>query len=100
MRSRTSEDVILRRLYDLIQNTLRTNFFRKHEISETFISIKLDSRKVEKMPIPTPLFEIFVQDEGMEGTHLRFGNVARGGLRWSDRPDDFRTEILGLAKIQ
>ena len=95
-----SEDVILRRLYDLIQNTLRTNFFRKHEISETFISIKLDSRKVEKMPIPTPLFEIFVQDVGMEGTHLRFGNVARGGLRWSDRPDDFRTEILGLAKTQ
>ena len=94
------EDVILRRLYDLIQNTLRTNFFRKHEISETFISVKLNSRKVEKMPAPTPLYEIFVQDVGMEGTHLRFGNVARGGLRWSDRPDDFRNEILGLAKTQ
>ncbi len=95
-----SEDVILRRLYDLIVNTLRTNFYKTRAPGDTFISIKLDSRNVEKMPVPTPKYEIYVHDVGFEGTHLRFGPVARGGLRWSDRPDDFRMEILGLAKTQ
>ncbi|MBF0287259.1 MAG: NAD-glutamate dehydrogenase [SAR324 cluster bacterium] len=95
-----ADDMILRRLFNLIENTLRTNFYIPKPPSDTFISIKLESRKVEQMPVPVPFREIYVHDVGMEGTHLRFGPVARGGLRWSDRLDDFRTEILGLVKTQ
>ncbi len=95
-----TDDEVLRRLYELIENTLRTNFYLPKDADETSISIKLDSRKIEQMPVPVPFREIYVHDVGMEGTHLRFGPVARGGLRWSDRPDDFRTEILGLVKTQ
>lgn len=94
------EDVIFRHLFELVENTLRTNYFIPKTTGDTFISIKLDSRKVKEMPVPVPFREIYVHDVGMEGTHLRFGTVARGGLRWSDRVDDFRTEILGLVKTQ
>ncbi len=90
----------MRRLFELIENTLRTNYYLQQDTEETGISIKLDSRKIEQMPDPVPFKEIYVHDVGMEGLHLRFGPVARGGLRWSDRPDDFRTEILGLVKTQ
>ena len=62
--------------------------------------LKIASGQVEQMPIPTPYREIYVHDVNLEGTHLRFGPVARGGLRWSDRPEDFRTEVLGLVKTQ
>ena len=65
-----------------------------------YLSIKLDSRKVPELPDPRPLFEIFVYSPRVEGIHLRGGKVARGGLRWSDRPEDFRTEVLGLVKAQ
>ena len=94
------DDEVFRRLFELIENTLRTNFYQPKDTTETGISIKLDSRKIEQMPVPVPYREIYVHDVGMEGLHLRFGPVARGGLRWSDRPDDFRTEILGLVKTQ
>lgn len=95
-----ADDVILRRLFNLLETTLRTNFYIPKAANETFISIKLDSKKVHEIPVPAPYREIYVHDVGMEGTHLRFGSVARGGLRWSDRLDDFRTEILGLVKTQ
>ena len=96
-----TDDEVLRSLFELIENTLRTNFYLpKKDTEDTGISIKLDSRKIEQMPVPVPFKEIYVHDVGMEGLHLRFGPVARGGLRWSDRPDDFRTEILGLVKTQ
>src|SRR5690606_36128112 len=64
------------------------------------IAIKFESGKLTDMPLPRPLFEIFVYSPRVEGIHLRFGKVARGGIRWSDRPQDFRTEILGLVKAQ
>ena len=64
------------------------------------ISFKFEARKIEDLPAPRPLYEIFVYSPRVEGIHLRFGKVARGGLRWSDRPQDFRTEILGLVKAQ
>ena len=64
------------------------------------IAIKFDSRKIDDLPLPRPLYEIFVYSPRVEGVHLRFGKVARGGIRWSDRPQDFRTEMLGLVKAQ
>jgi glutamate dehydrogenase len=95
-----TDDLVLRRLHSLVQQSLRTNFYIPRPADETVISVKLNSRKSEQMPVPAPFREIYVHDVGMEGTHLRFGPVARGGLRWSDRPDDFRTEVLGLVKTQ
>ena len=94
-----ADDIILKRFFNLIDHTLRTNYFIEKEPNNQVISIKLDSQKV-KMISPSPYREIFVHDSEMEGTHLRFGKVARGGLRWSNRPDDFRTEVLGLVKTQ
>ncbi|QIB33268.1 NAD-glutamate dehydrogenase [Ancylobacter pratisalsi] len=96
------EDRILRRFANLIEAAVRTNF---HQLAEDAgpkpaIAIKFLSHKVEGMPLPQPLFEIFVHSPRVEGIHLRFGRVARGGLRWSDRPQDFRTEVLGLVKAQ
>jgi len=96
------EDRILRRFVNLIEAAVRTNF---HQVSEDAgphptIAVKFLSHKVEGMPLPRPLFEIFVHSPRLEGIHLRFGRVARGGLRWSDRPQDFRTEVLGLVKAQ
>jgi len=95
-----ADDTILRRLFNLVEATLRTNFYIPKDNGDTFISVKLESSKIEQIPIPTPYREMFVYDVGVEGTHLRFGAVARGGLRWSDRHDDFRTEVLGLVKTQ
>jgi len=89
-------DRILRAYLSGITATLRTNWFR----NRPFLSFKIDSAAVPGMPAPRPRFEIFVYSPGVEGVHLRFGPVARGGLRWSDRQQDYRTEILGLAKAQ
>ena len=89
-------DRTLRALFNLVEATVRTNFY----LDKSYISHKVSSREVSEMPEPRPLFEIVVVGPGVEGIHLRGGMVARGGLRWSDRPDDFRTEVLGLMKTQ
>jgi glutamate dehydrogenase len=96
------EDRILRRLVNLIDAALRTNFFQIGPDGQPrgTISIKYDCARVDSLPLPRPLYEIFVYSPRVEGIHLRFGKVARGGLRWSDRPQDFRTEVLGLVKAQ
>jgi glutamate dehydrogenase len=105
--SNLSEDRVLRQLLALMDATLRTNFWRTGTgrsgapgPRRQFLSMKLDSAKVPGLPQPRPLYEIFVYSPRFEGIHLRGGKVARGGLRWSDRPDDFRTEVLGLVKAQ
>jgi glutamate dehydrogenase len=96
------EDRILRRLLEVIGATLRTNYW----VTETdgnprpYLAVKLDPQRVPDLPEPRPRFEVFVYSPRVEGVHLRFGAVARGGLRWSDRREDFRTEILGLVKAQ
>ena len=89
-------DRTFRALFHLIRATVRTNFF----LDKPYVSHKIRSAEVMEMPEPRPLFEIVVVGPGVEGIHLRGGMVARGGLRWSDRPDDFRTEVLGLMKTQ
>jgi glutamate dehydrogenase len=89
-------DRILRAGLEVIRATTRTNFYR----NRPFLSFKLDPSAVPDMPAPRPRFEIFVYSPRVEGVHLRYGPVARGGLRYSDRPQDFRTEILGLVKAQ
>ncbi|TVT55812.1 MAG: NAD-glutamate dehydrogenase [Sedimenticola thiotaurini] len=96
------QDRILRTYVNIIQSTLRTNFFQKDAEGKTksYVSFKVDPRQVNGMPLPMPMFEIFVFSSRMEGVHLRGGKVARGGLRWSDRMEDFRTEVLGLMKAQ
>ncbi len=96
-------DRILRAFASLVQATLRTNYFVKREGSaraRDVLALKLDAQLIDELPLPRPKFEIFVYSPRVEGVHLRFGPVARGGLRWSDRRDDFRTEILGLVKAQ
>ena len=90
------EDRILRRFLNAVRCTLRTNYWHNKE----WISFKVDSRAIDELPAPRPLVEIFVYSPRMEGIHLRGGRVARGGIRWSDRREDFRTEILGLMKTQ
>ncbi len=97
-----NEDRILRRLANGIQATLRTNFHQTAEDGEPkpYLSLKLDSGAIEDLPLPRPWREIFVYSPRVEGVHLRGGRVARGGIRWSDRREDFRTEILGLMKAQ
>ena len=90
------EDRTLRALLNLIEATTRTNYFQH----KPYLSFKIESSLVETMPEPRPYREIVVVGPGVEGIHLRGGKVARGGLRWSDRPDDFRTEVLGLMKTQ
>ncbi len=96
------EDRILRRYLNLVQAAVRTNYFKNSVDAEgiPYFSTKFDSSKIIDMPSPVPYFEIFVYSPRVEGIHLRGGPVARGGLRWSDRPEDFRTEILGLMKAQ
>jgi glutamate dehydrogenase len=96
------EDRILRRFVNLIDAGQRTNFFQIGPDGQPrgTISFKFASGQVDGMPLPRPLYEIFVYSPRVEGVHLRFGKVARGGLRWSDRPQDFRTEVLGLVKAQ
>lgn len=100
--SSADQDRILRRYINLVDATLRTNFFQLTQDGEpkSWLSLKLSSHDVEELPLPRPKYEIFVYSPRVEGVHLRFGNVARGGLRWSDRREDFRTEILGLVKAQ
>ena len=96
------EDRIVRHYLNLIQNTLRTNFYQKSPGGGVLpaISFKLNSKKIDGSPSPRPFAEIFVFCPEVEGIHLRGGPIARGGLRWSDRAQDFRTEVLGLAKAQ
>ncbi len=95
------DDTIIRRYLNLIEASLRTNHFVPgiREKGQS-LAIKLDSRMVDGLPDPRPWREIFVYGSEVEGVHLRFGPVARGGLRWSDRAQDYRTEVLGLVKAQ
>ena len=92
-------DRVLRSFANLIEVTLRTNFYRRERLAH-YISVKMDCPRVELMPDPRPRWEIYVHHVDMEGIHLRGGKVARGGLRWSDRLDDYRSEILGLMLTQ
>ncbi len=96
------EDRILRCFVNSVQSAIRTNFYQVDNAGQPkpLISIKFESRKLTDLPLPRPLYEIFVYSPRVEGVHMRFGKVARGGIRWSDRPQDFRTEILGLVKAQ
>jgi glutamate dehydrogenase len=96
------EDVILRRFVNLVRAAVRTDFYQTGSdgFAKQAIAIKFESGKVEDLPAPKPLYEIFVYSPRVEGIHMRFGKVARGGIRWSDRPQDFRTEVLGLVKAQ
>ena len=100
--SSADQDRILRRFVNLVDASLRTNYFQVDDKGQekAHLSIKFDSSAIEELPLPRPLREIFVYSARVEGVHLRFGLVARGGLRWSDRREDFRTEILGLVKAQ
>jgi glutamate dehydrogenase len=97
-----NEDRILRRYLELIKATLRTNFYQPDGkgLSKSYFSFKFNPGAIPELPRPVPKFEMFVYSPRVEGVHLRFGNVARGGLRWSDREEDFRTEVLGLVKAQ
>ncbi|MBO6539964.1 MAG: NAD-glutamate dehydrogenase [Rhizobiaceae bacterium] len=94
------DDTILRRYLNMIDATLRTNHFVEYDEKPVSLAIKLDSRAITGLPQPRPWREIFVYGPQVEGVHLRFGPVARGGLRWSDRAQDYRTEVLGLVKAQ
>jgi glutamate dehydrogenase len=96
------EDRILRQFLGVINATIRTNYFRldAHGMPLPYLSFKLDPSRVPGLPEPKPMFEIWVYSPRVEGVHLRGGRVARGGLRWSDRREDFRTEVLGLMKAQ
>ncbi|MEW2407320.1 NAD-glutamate dehydrogenase [Streptomyces griseoviridis] len=96
------EDRILRSFLTVIKATLRTNFFQEASggTPHDYVSMKFDPQAIPDLPAPRPAYEIWVYSPRVEGVHLRFGKVARGGLRWSDRREDFRTEILGLVKAQ
>jgi len=100
--SNLNEDRVLRQVLALVLATTRTSFWRRDAEGRrrTYLSFKFDPSKVPGLPEPKPMFEIFVYSTRFEGVHLRGGKVARGGLRWSDRPEDFRTEVLGLVKAQ
>jgi glutamate dehydrogenase len=103
--SSLDQDSILRSLLALVLATLRTNAYRTDDETaaghrRTAIAVKLDPQRIPGLPQPRPAFEVWVYSPRVEGVHLRFGSVARGGLRWSDRREDFRTEILGLVKAQ
>lgn len=91
-----NDDKILKQVFAIFKATLRTNYFQ----NKNYISCKIKSNLVPNLPEPKPFVEIFVYSNDFEGIHLRGGKVARGGLRWSDRKDDFRTEVLGLVKAQ
>ena len=96
------KDRILRAFYDVLKATLRTNYYQTKENGERkpYISFKFNPELIPELPLPLPKFEIWVYSPTVEGVHLRGGKVSRGGLRWSDRPEDFRTEVLGLMKAQ
>lgn len=91
-----TKDRILRSLALLLEHTVRTNFYQDTPV----LALKLHSEKIDILPYPRPLYEIFVRSPHFEGIHLRAGKVARGGLRWSERTEDYRAEILGLMKTQ
>ncbi|MEK7660747.1 MAG: NAD-glutamate dehydrogenase domain-containing protein, partial [Pseudomonadota bacterium] len=95
-------DRVLRRLLGLINNMVRTNYFQTDENgnNKPYMSFKIATSQIAEVPNPKPCREIWVWSPVVEGAHLRFGPIARGGLRWSDRRDDFRTEVLGLVKAQ
>ena len=98
-----NEDRILRRYLALMDATARVNYFRTDPVSHAhrpFLALKLEPRSVPDLPKPVPAYEIFVASPQVEGVHLRGGSIARGGLRWSDRAEDYRTEVLGLVKAQ
>jgi glutamate dehydrogenase len=96
------EDRIIRHLLNLIQATLRTNYFQKtaSKKPKDYLALKLNSQAILDLPLPIPLYEIYVYSKQFEAIHLRNTKVARGGIRWSERREDFRTEILGLMKAQ
>jgi len=96
------EDRILRHFVNAVRSAVRTNFYQIEASGQAkpLIAIKYESRTLDGAPLPRPLYEIFVYSPRVEAVHLRFGKVARGGIRWSDRPQDFRTEVLGLVKAQ
>jgi glutamate dehydrogenase len=100
--TRSDEDRILRALWNALSATVRTNAYQPYPSGQLkeYLSFKIESQQLRELPLPKPLFEIFVFSPRMEGVHLRMGYVARGGIRWSDRREDFRTEILGLMKAQ
>ena len=97
----SDEDRILRALWNALSATVRTNAYQTAggQFKE-YLSFKIESQQLRELPLPKPLFEVFVFSTRMEGVHLRMGFVARGGIRWSDRREDFRTEVLGLMKAQ
>ena len=97
-----NEDRILRRFINLVGATLRTNYYQRDDAGEPkpYLAFKLDSREIDELPLPRPWREVFVYSSRVEAVHLRGGRVARGGIRWSDRREDFRTEVLGLMKAQ
>lgn len=95
------EDRILNKFVNAISSTLRTNYYQlKDDKHKPYISIKIDCKSIDEMPLPKPKYEIFIYSPRVEAIHLRGGKVARGGIRWSDRREDFRTEVLGLMKAQ
>ncbi|MBV9815650.1 MAG: NAD-glutamate dehydrogenase, partial [Alphaproteobacteria bacterium] len=96
------EDRILRTFLTLVLKTVRTNYYQRSPSGEakSYLSVKLASSEIDLLPLPRPLFEIYVYSPRVEAVHMRAGKVARGGIRWSDRKEDFRTEILGLMKAQ
>jgi glutamate dehydrogenase len=96
------EDRILRQFVNAVQAAIRTNFYQLDTDGrpKALLAVKFASRKLEGLPLPKPLYEVFIYAPRVEAVHLRFGKVARGGIRWSDRPQDFRTEVLGLVKAQ
>ncbi|MGB9667758.1 MAG: NAD-glutamate dehydrogenase domain-containing protein [Thermosulfidibacteraceae bacterium] len=93
-----AEEKVFRTYLNLVEATTRTNFFKKKD--GNYISVKIDCSKLEDLTGYKPMFETYVHSVNTEAVHLRAGRIARGGIRWSDRPDDFRTEILGLMKTQ
>ena len=100
--SSLDQDRILRRFANVVDSMLRTNFFQPDAdgAAKPYVAFKLDSQALDELPLPRPFREIFVYSPRVEAVHLRGGQVARGGLRWSDRREDFRTEVLGLMKAQ
>ncbi|TPH12848.1 NAD-glutamate dehydrogenase [Litorilituus lipolyticus] len=96
------DDRIIRRFVEMINATIRTNYYQldANQAEKSYISFKIVPEQISEIPLPVPKFEIFVYSPQVEGVHLRGGKVARGGLRWSDRREDFRTEVLGLVKAQ
>ncbi len=92
-----SHDIIMRSIFNLIMAIVRTSYYQGNK---PYLSIKFDSKKINNLPEPFPYRELYVYSNAFEGIHLRGGKLARGGLRWSDRTEDFRTEVLGLMKAQ